>query len=157
MSEMQKLKEEADKQYALQRMEEVGKYLDELSAECLERLKWSLRCDVLEMVAFISYWVILITGILMDAPEWVADLSTDLMFIVLIVAVGRSWGASARWREKEGEWKGAVTVLRKLGMLKDYDGGNSRKRVKKFDLKKLVAETWEKIGLKQKKGSEAYA
>lgn len=117
MSEMEQLKENAEKAKVIQTLDAVSKYIHEISESCDHRLRWSLRCDILEGIAFFGYWTILTTALFMDAPDDVRRICMDFAFLVVLVAMFRSWKATRLWREKEGEWTGATKMLQLFGML----------------------------------------
>lgn len=142
MSEMEKLKAETQKQYAIQRMEDVGAYLDELIEKTHEKFKWSVRCDMLDLFCFVGYWVIMTTALFMDTPDEFRRGALDWAFLVMLVSIFRSWNATKEWRETEGEWTGATEVLRRLGMLNDKpEGGQRKRKVEKHPFAGLT-ESW---------------
>lgn len=147
MSEMQKLKEETERQYVKQRLDEIGKYIEELADECHARFLYTMRCDILETICFVAYWAVLVMIIFLDVPQWVRDNATGMMFLVWLVAIFRGWYHNKRWREKEGEWEGATRVLKILGMMKEMPPAPPRKKHEWHPFAGLV-ETWER--LKQK-------
>ena len=117
LTETERLKQNTEKSKVVQTLDAVGKYIHEISESCDHRLRWSLRCDVLEGIALLGYWVILTTALFMNAPDDVRRICTDLALGVVLVAMFRSWKATKLWREKEGEWVGATKMLQLFGML----------------------------------------
>lgn len=129
MSEMDDLKKGAEESKAVQQMQSISAYLDELSAECWKRLKWSLRCDTLEMFAMLGYVVILTTGVFMDTPEVFLRGALNWAFTVFIFSAIRSWSANKLWQKKEGEWDGAIKILQLMGMIPpDQERGAKKRR-----------------------------
>lgn len=117
MSEMEQLKENAEKSKLVQTLGDVSKYLDSLMEECSTRLKASFRADGLVLFTFFGYFAVLIVALFGNLDPVIRRLATELTFMVELVAIFRSWHFTKRWREKEGEWNGAVNVLRILGMV----------------------------------------
>lgn len=130
MSEMQQLKENADRALVQQKLNAIAEYMLDLSKSCLHRLEWSIRCDKLEAFAFLGYFVILLTSVWLDTSREFHRTVMDLAFFVVMIAIIRSWNANKLWREKEGEYTGATNILRMLGMLPDVPPPGERKKRK---------------------------
>lgn len=96
-------------------------------------------------MALFGYWAVLITGIFMDAPKDVRDITTDLAFLVWAITIVRGWSARTKWREKEGEWTGAIEILRRLGMMPDRPEGEGRKRKREFHPFAGLAALWDSV------------
>lgn len=161
-TETEQLKENRDQQYAQQRMNEVFEYLEELSGKCLERLKWKMRATLWEMGVIVFHFALILALAILEIQGYVTHEFTntlvDLSFMVFLVVAVRDWHHHSRYVEADGEFRGCLKTLQKLGMLETkHRGGNEKKKVKKESLAKRLKETWERLGIKKKKGQEAYA
>lgn len=139
---MEELKKNAEKARVSQTLDSITKYIHEISDSCDHRLKWSIRCDVLEQITIMSYFGLLILCISLNVSDAVRDNATDAMFFVVLMAIIRSWKANRLWREKEGEWTGATNVLRLLGMLPPEDGGRERKKRRTWNEGVEMVKSW---------------
>lgn len=156
MSEMEDLKKNAEMALHKQRADEVHKYLVYLIDETLRLGLWHSRCSALTLLAFLGYWIAFTIALFADLPDEVRRGALDLHFIVIVVAWAREAFHHRRWRETEGEWKGAVTVLRKMGVpLPEDDGDKKRKSMKRESPFKRFKEFFERMKSKDK--MNAYA
>lgn len=155
MTEMEELKKNAEMALYKQRTEEVSKYLLHLIDETLRLGLWHSRCSVLTGFSFLCYWLVLIIALFADLPDEFRRTMLDFSFLVIIVAWIREQHHYRKWREAEGEWKGAVTILRKMGIpLPEEDGTKRRKSVRRESPFKRFKEFFERI--KSKDPMEAY-
>lgn len=149
MSEMEELKRNAEREYVRQRHEEVQKYLDTLMDEIDNTLYWSLRGDKLFFFAFLMYFVLFGVSAWLDTPKEVTDIAYELHVIVVWVSIFRSWFLYRDMSVASSEFRGAITMLRKLGMLKgDLDEGETRKQKVKEPMfariKTMLEKTFER-------------
>ena len=114
---MENLKKAADASKVAQTFDGISKYIDRLSDECDERIKKSLRADTLMLFTFVGYFAVMLVALFGDLDPVIRRLHTELIFLVELIAVFRAWHFTKEWRAKEGEWDGAINVLRLLGML----------------------------------------
>lgn len=124
---MEELKKNADAALFKQRTDEIHKYLVYLIDETLRLGTWSMRCSLLELFSFIGYWVIWVVAIFGDVPDEFRRTMLDFAFLVLLVAMFRGAYHYRKWREAEGEWRGATNVLRKMGVPLPEEGDGDRK------------------------------
>lgn len=154
---MEELKKNADMALYKQRTEEVHKYLVHLIDETLRLGLWHSRCSALTALTFLCYWIVLIISLFADLPDEFRRTMLDFSFLVIIVAWLRENHHHSKWREAEGEWKGAVTVLRKMGvpLPEEDDGSKKRKSVKRESPFKRFKEFFERMKAKDKMAATA--
>ena len=129
MTEMEELKKNADMALYKQRTDEVSKYLLHLIDETLRLGLWYSRCSMLTLLTFLAYWIILSIALFTELPSEMRRTALDLQFLVILVAWVREAFHHRKWREKEGEWTGAVTILRKMGVPLPEEGDGKRRKI----------------------------
>lgn len=158
MTEMEELERNTKIEYAKQRGEEVGKYMEGLFDNVTETERWRARGAVLDLIVFTTYWTSGLVLILNDVPDETFRIITDIAFIPLIVSVARTMSFHSDFCEALGELNGCLTTLRKLGMLTEItSGGNSKRKIKRKSLFSRFKELFERVGTGDKKEAEAFA
>lgn len=152
---MTELKENAEKSRALSQMEDISKYLNELSEKIYESIIWTLRGDALQALSFGGYFAVALTGSLMDCPEEMLSFYQNLMIMVLLITTFRSWHLEREFAKAKSEWNGAVNVLRLLGMLPPAGIPRERKRGEVWSEGVAMVKSW--FSQKKKSQAEAYA
>lgn len=152
---MEQLEENTRQEHVKQVFKEVALYVD----ECLEKLRvahyWSERAHLLEIVTLAAHMIVI--GItIWRIPE--QDVYATLSFILWFGTSTRQWILLGDAKRAVGEYKGAITVLEKLGYLEINDRSNGKGIKKKIERKSLFPrfkEFWERITSPDKK--EQYA
>lgn len=153
MTEMEELKANTEKAKVHQTLDAIGKYIHQLSDECDERFKMTLRADALVMFTFVGYFAVMLIALFGDLPYEVRRMHTELIFCVELVAIFRSWYFTKQWREKEGEWTGATQILRLLGMLHPEKERGVKNKKKLWSEGMAMVKRWaEEKAAQMKKG-----
>lgn len=141
-TEMQQLKENADREKAKQTLTEIAAYMDGLVREMRNGHELHIRSASLEFGALWCFVLTLFTG-----PEILNSLSTMLFFFTMF----RNWiFIYPAVHKASHEFDGCIKTLEILGML---DKGNKHRRKSKRYRRSYLEAYWE--WLKNKKREEA--
>lgn len=145
-TEMEELKQNAEKQYARERFNEVIEYTQRLLEEMKEGSAIHSRSMKLELACMGTMLVTILSG-----PE----LSHALAFNLFLFVMFRNWAFMyPQLYRASKEFDGCITTLELLGMIDKNSGDKRRRRSKKYR-QSWMEKAWEMA--KRKKRAEAFA
>lgn len=145
-TEMQQLKENADRQKALETMQAISAYMDELLTGMREGHRLHMRSAKLELAALGTMIVTLFTP---EQYSFLYLIALNLFWFTMIRNWAVIWPKVTRCSH---EFDGCIKTLEILGMI---DRGDKHRRKSKKYRESYIAKMWE--AMKQKQRQEAYA
>lgn len=144
-TEMEQLKENADREKARQTLSEIAEYMDSLLKRMREEHTLHMQSMKLEMA---TAFLLPLTA-LSPVPEYVTTLALLLFWFVIF----RSWAIIyPKCNRASHEFDGCIRTLEILGMI---DKGDKHRRKSKKYRESWVAAMWERAKMKSRQ--EAYA
>ncbi len=145
-TEMQQLKENADRQKALETMQAISAYMDELLAGMREGHRLHMRSAKLELAAL---GTMIATIFAPEQYHFLYLIALNLFWFTMIRNWAVIWPEVMRCSYK---FDGCIDTLEILGVI---DKGDKRRRKSKKYRESYIAKMWE--AMKQKQRQEAYA
>lgn len=151
MSEMKKLKDQAERQEAVDRMSKVLDYVSGLADLEEEASYWDDRGLKLELYTMLGHLLVVFVSAFAGFDDAIRDMVVDISFIVFLVAAVRSWILHAKWRYAMGKFMGAMEVVYMIQGIDRPGGGNEKKKVEVKKRKPFFKEFLERIADWRKK------
>jgi len=130
-TEMQQLKENADREKAKETLSEIGKYMDDLLTQMREGHALHRRSSKLEMAAL---------GTIILTLFFAEELIHDLAFLLFLLTAFRNWAyIYPKVVRASYEFDGCIRTLEILGML---DRGDKHRRKSKRYRQSWIAAAW---------------
>lgn len=154
MNETEQLKESADQQKALNQLEIISRYLDEIIEELDEAMYWVRRSGRLVDFVLISYLVAVVFTLLMDSSLVIRTLAPSWIFFIFLVTVFRSIHFRFKFSKAIGEFNGASEILAILGIIAPPQKPGIRKRRSVWKDGVALVKSW--VVKKKKMQKEVY-
>ncbi len=145
-TEMQQLKENADRQKALETAESLSAYMNTLLEGMRDGHRLHMRSAKLELAAL---GTMIVTLFAPEGYQWLHLIALHLFWFTMIRNWAVIWPEVMRCSYK---FDGCIDTLEILGMI---DKGDKRRRKSKKYRESYIAKMWE--AMKQKQRQEAYA
>lgn len=150
-TENDQLKEEAQRQYVTQRLDELRLYIERLFADADKAYALYRRGDLLMSATFVTYLLSSIASVWFSPGIW-GEANRAVANLLFWIIAGRHWLFTIPFfLGSKDEINGCMKTLEILGML-DKSGDGS-KRLKKYK-ESLTAKLWD--ALKRKTRERAY-
>lgn len=145
-TEMEQLKENTQRQYAKERVEELVQRMEEARLEWRHNLRWKLRTTNLQLLNITCFWIGLVYSAIQDAPEEIVASANYWFMLLFALLLMREHYFDRYAQYAEGVLDGIIMALETLYPQDSQGDGEVRKKVKKVSLFKRFKEFFERIG-----------
>lgn len=136
MTEMEQLKNEADKQKSIQRFDAINEYINSLTERMNAEFAESKKALQIELVSLLVMLIVVAVGFFVKSPWMLFLFFASLMANWQTVLHVKS--KFAKLEKTFGEFDGAFTILELLGFLNDSWRDHQKKVVKQS----VMEQTW---------------